>query len=274
MTNETQPDINVTWSAATTSTPTYRMVPMRLVGDPEVPILSVKMSADARIAAVQRLLPDGRLGYLSVECFSLSDWSFLWRIELPFQYGGNVAHPVQPLFLEANRLVIAGEELAMYDEDRLLWRTEYPLPDLASPSYYIAREPQRWRVVDTSAPIVWNELFLIHVHWARWLGPGGDNEGVWQDIFSFEVVDADGRWLRRIDVDDERVPSEPVPVIRDAFKQLSDGAAEWQPDGVVVAFLRPPQGRWISNADISIEHQRALVVLNARELVDYSLQPC
>lgn len=269
---DNQHDISVTWSAGRASAASYRMVPTFRVRDPEIPIFSVKLSADARIAAVQRLLPSEKFESSSLEFFSLNDWSLLWRLKLPLPLGANVAHWIQPLLLGANRFVVADADMAMYDGNQLQWRTEYPQPNWPS-DHYIAVTPERWRVVSSSVPVIWNNHFLVHVRWARKLGPGGDNEGVWQDVLALELVDIDGRWVRRIDVDDQRVPSEPVPLTRSPYKLLSGGEAEWRPDGELVAVLRPPQGREISAVDISLDSRRALVVLDARELVDFSLVP-
>jgi hypothetical protein len=261
--NDPRP-INVSWHPNNESSYVQQLEVMYRWKYDGVPILNVKLSPTARIAAVQKVLPQERSKNSSIGFFETERWSLLWRQKVPFPHGGTGPHKVNTLFLSDDRHVLADTEITMYERDQVLWKAEIPIPTWPVEAHRYFSNPEEWKIGECGEPAA-NERFLfVPVHWIRRLEPGGGADGMsFDDAYTTEVVSIDdGRWDRRIVL--STIPTFGLPPRRE-MRITNDRAELWHREQLI-GTLEASQGRRITAADVSMN--RALVVLDAHELLE------
>jgi hypothetical protein len=233
----------------------------------EVPILNVKLSPEAGFAAVQKILPQEQYENSSVGFFDTETWNLRWRCKVRMPPGGNVIHRVEILFVAEERFVLTDVDITMYEREQVVWAAAVSIPSW--PTEWPHRpEYEPWEIVGSGKPTLESGSLFVPVHWARMMEPAGWNGGAWQDRYAVEVVRIeDGKWIRR--VDDGKAPLTPGSV----SVEIEDGCARCMVGSNLLATIVPPTGRRITAADVSLRARRALVVLDARQLVYLALPP-
>jgi hypothetical protein len=233
----------------------------------DVSMLNVKLSPDAGFAAVQKLLPQERYESSSVDFFDTRTWHRRGRCKVRMPPGGNVIHRVEISFVSEEKFILTDVDITMYERDRVVWEAAVSVPPWPAEWPYLP-EYEPWRIVASAEPTLASGLLFVPVHWARILQPARWEPAVWQDRYAVEVISiADGSWVRRLE--DDEVPPTPNSI----SIEIEDGRARCMDGSNVLATLVPPTGRRITAADVSLRAQRALVVLDARQLVFLELPP-
>lgn len=248
---------NVIWQSAADSSPEDLTLLYRCRQDGGW-IDNVRLSPDARVAVIQRLLPAEMDKSSSVVFFETERWSPLWAVKVPHQQGN--PDDTRIIFFTNDRYFMTNHGLAMYERDRVLWKAELPQPTftlIGGWHYDLKWEPRSY-----GTPAADESFLYIRTRWSRPLEPGGGYDGwQWQDEDSVEVISLqDGSWVRRIEQSGSARPE--VPDRR--FVITRGTRAEVWNGKVTLGTLEAP-GRSMQSADVVGD--RALVVLDGPELL-------
>lgn len=264
----------VTWRATeTTPAPLVRRHASRQT---DARIMTVRLSPDATLVAIQRSDKQNYYKSTSLDFFALHDWSLLWSIEIPWPRPNTSAHLVEPMFIDNERYIIADTEIAMFERAQLLWRVEIPKPDLPPRGYEYWPRPEEWAITSSETPRRDGSRVLVRVRWARALEPAGYNYGVWQDAESVEAISVDdGRWLERLEQHEGNERREEKTSIYEQVLPMRacnyvDGDQECISRGVLLGTLIHPRDRRITCADFSSDLNRFVVVLDGHEIIEYA----